>query len=157
MDFQIPDPDVFFNKLKELQPSACALRAIYDCSSSFRPPPPLKCATPTEKAQQFVQNHECAHSSCNCSTIFVHYTLMYSSLECDDIEKSTRGQSKNDNLHKMGKGLLTASIFHKIIHSKDPEKTANSVLFGMKFDNTYVHDPISFGRRFEDKARDMFI
>ncbi|KAH3849317.1 hypothetical protein DPMN_091716 [Dreissena polymorpha] len=96
MGFQIPDLDVFFNKLKELQPSACALRAIHDCSSSSRPPSPLKCATPTEKVQQFVQNHECAHGSCNCSTIFVHYTLMYFSLECYDIEKSTRGQSKND-------------------------------------------------------------
>ncbi|KAH3883451.1 hypothetical protein DPMN_007408 [Dreissena polymorpha] len=58
MDFQIPEPGVFFNKLKDLQPSACALRAIHDCSSSSRPPPPLKCATPTEKAQHFGRRFE---------------------------------------------------------------------------------------------------
>lgn len=156
-DFQTPDPEAFFSQLQQLQPSACALRAVYDCSRRNEQAQPLNCLTPFEKIQQFVAEHKCSVDSCHCAKIFMYYNLTYSPSECEEIELLTRGQADNNNWHSMRKGLLTASNFHKILHSTNMEKTAESLLNTSKFDGNFVPDAINFGRRFEGKARDMYI
>ena len=157
-DFQAPDPDVFFSQLRRLHPSACALRAKYDCTrTEGELIQPLTCQTPSQKLQQFFGEHKCTVDSCQCSNIFLHYHLEYSSVECEQIEKLTRGQANNKNWHSMRKGLLTASNYHKILHSTNVDRTAESLLSFNRFDGDFVPDAIRFGRSFEKKARNIFI
>jgi len=156
-DYQVPEPGVFFSQLQQLHPSACALRTIYDCSKRNEPIKPLTCLTPTQKVQQFCDEHKCIVETCQCSNIFVNYHLEYTSVECEQIEELTRGQSNNTNWHSMRKGLLTASNYHKILHSTNINRTADSLLSSKSFDGDFVPDAIRFGRHFESKARDMFM
>ena len=94
-EFQTPDPDIFLQKVKCLHPTACGLRAVYDCSNNNNyNSSPLKVQTPMERAQQFINEHQCESTHCNCANLFIYYKLSYSESECDHIEESTRGQSK---------------------------------------------------------------
>lgn len=104
-DYQTPDPSVFFSQLRQLHPSACALRAIYDCSKRDEPIKPLTCRTPTQKVQQFCDENKCIVETCQCSNIFVNYHLVSTSVECEQIEELTRGQSNNTNWHSMRKNF----------------------------------------------------
>lgn len=156
-DFQAPDSNVYFSQLRQLHPSACALRAKYDCSRREELIQPLTCQTPLQKVQQFFGEHKCIVDCCQCSYIFLHYHLEYSSVECEQIEELTRGQASNINWHSMRKGLLTASNYHKILHSTNVDRSAETLLSSNSFDGDFVPNAIRFGRSFENKARDMYL
>ncbi|XP_052804931.1 uncharacterized protein LOC128234619 [Mya arenaria] len=152
-EYPVPDPNDFLEKVKTLQPTACGLRAMYDCSYKKNcTSSPLSVKTPMERAEQFMKEHICENLSCNCSNIFMYYYLTYSENECEQIEQLTRGQSKNNNWHRMRKGLLTASNFHKITHSTDLNRTAIAFQKNSVFAENSIPDSILFGQRFENKA-----
>ena len=109
-----------------------------------------------QKLSSFLSSHKCITDSCLCSNIFQYYHLCYSESEQNHVEFVTRGQSQNNNWFNMRKGLITASNFKKVCSSTDLTKTGEHLLRD-PFDNDCLPSPIQFGRRFEDKARDMYL
>ena len=83
--------------------------------------------------------------------------MHYSSDDIVKIETGTQGQRNNENWQKARHGLLTSSNFKTICHSTNMIATAKSVLTGQKFDDKNIPEPILYGIKFENKARDMFI
>ena len=110
--------------------------------------------TPTEKICFFLTNHHCDKCVSQCFAEFTEH-LKYSVEEMDHIEKATRGQNNNKNWHLIRKGLITSSTFKTVLHSTDYSKTASSLLQGSTLNEHNLRRPISFGRKFEEKARQM--
>lgn len=112
--------------------------------------------TPLEKMETFVRDHNCITDTCCCANIFMYYHLLYTCDQCSEIEEKTRGQCKNDNWHRMRKGLLTASLYHQVCCSTDITRTAASLL-KPGLNEECLPQAVRFGRMYEDKARNMFI
>ena len=89
-------------------------------------------------------------------TFFINYHLCYSESEQQHVELCTRGQANNNNWFKMRKGLVTASKFKLVCSSTDGFKTAQNLLKD-PFPNNCVPLAIEFGRKYENKARNMFL
>jgi hypothetical protein len=73
------------------------------------------------------------------------------------IEKGTRGQNDNKNWHKFRKGLLTASNCKLIRCSTDQRKTASNLLAPSKLNEDQLPLAIKYGRKNEEKARNLFM
>lgn len=153
-----PNTEVFLEQLKKLCPTACGLRSRYVYNKDIADKPPqLSVRTPMEKVKQFNTDHVCIEDSCKCVNIFLYYHLCYNEVECKEIEQSTRGQSLNKNWHDMRQGLLTASRFHQICSSRNLLNTATALLQNSSLNEDHLPAPILFGRRYEEKARNLFI
>ena len=152
-----PDTKIFLQKLKTLYPKACILRSHFiNNTEENQASEHMDIPTPLDKLKTFVQEHRCIIDSCICANIFICYHLNYNPDQCSEIEVKTRGQCKNNNWHKMRKGLLTASLFHQICCSTDIHRTAESLLKpGLNED--CLPPAMMFGRTYEAKARNMFL
>lgn len=145
------------DNLKTLCPSACGLRLKYIYPDEVQSPPPLTVETPVEKIRRFNAQHVCCNENCTCANLFIYYYLCYTDIQQEEIEKCTRGQSTNKHWHDMRKGLLTASNFHQICCSTDSVKTATLLLKGASLNDNCLPAAILFGRRYESKARELFL
>jgi hypothetical protein len=139
-----------------MYPKACILTSKYSITKDEKIHLIMNIPTPLEKLKAFVNSHQCTTDTCFCANIFIYYHLDYTPEQCIEVEEKTRGQSKNENWHKMRKGLLTASLFHKVCSSTDIHKTANS-LVKPGLDEEHLPQAIIYGRMYEEKARNMFI
>lgn len=151
------DPLQFLQKLKQIHPEATMLTSF----EVIRPrqktkPPTLHVIYPEDKLKTFLANHSCS-SDCVCAVKFTNDKLLYTPEEQYDIELGTRGQHTNENWHKFRKQFLTASNFKKIIHSTNFDSTAVSLYSGSNLNEDNLPSPIAYGRKFEDKARKLFI
>lgn len=155
-DVALPDSNTFLNQLQLLCPKACLLKSVFHSSTNSDETPPLTVTPPMEKLKSFVQSHKCIVDTCSCATIFLFYHLPYTPEETTDIEQITKGQSQNKNWHLLRKGLLTASNFHQICISTNGEKTAES-LIKPGLNESCLPLAVSFGRKYESKARAMFM
>jgi hypothetical protein len=54
--------------------------------------------------------------------------LKYNMNDISSIECGTRGQHENENWHRARKGLLTASRFKEVLHSRDQDAMAQRLL-----------------------------
>ncbi len=53
--------------------------------------------------------------------------------------------------------MLTSSKFHTVTHSRDYSNTSNALIKGSSLNEMCLPGPIIFGRKYEDKARSMFL
>ncbi|XP_070579172.1 uncharacterized protein [Ptychodera flava] len=132
-EVNLPDPNVLFDKVKEIKPSACMLDVKFKKQDNEKICfPELNSQTPVKKVTSFWTQHKCsdtAHCTDSCRNQLMDI-LLYTENEIADIEVQTRGQSKNPNWHSIRKGLITASVLKSIIHSKDMGKTAVNLVKG---------------------------
>lgn len=152
----MPDPDVFLRKVRTLYPKACILDTKFVRQTQPTETPALEVKTPMEKLTSFVNSHTCTVDSCQCAEIYIHYHLPYSDSDHQHIELCTRGQANNNNWFKMRKGLVTASNFKLVCSSTDWTKTSQSLL-KTPFANTCIPQSIEFGKKYENKARIMYL
>lgn len=112
---------------------------------------------PDVKLENFLSIHSCHEEMCNCSQVFVDNFMMYTDDEINLIEEQTRGQSANENWHRIRKSLLTASNFKKIVRSRDGSKTAEALIKGSSFKEGHVPSAIEYGIKKENIARKLFL
>ena len=153
----LPEPQDFVDMVKETRPSACLLDA-FETRKTMACKPPIDIKLPLEKTTDYWTAHLFLHRTCSneCFNDFVQY-MHYSSDDIVKIETGTQGQRNNENWEKARHGLLTSSDFKTICHSTNMQATAKSILTGQKFDDMNIPEPILYGIKFENKARDMFI
>ena len=152
----MPDPNEFLEKAKTLCPKACILDTKFVRQAQSEITPDVQVNTCMEKLTSFLESHTCVVENCMCSSIFIHYHLCYSENEHQHVELCTKGQSNNNNWFKMRKGLVTASNFKLVYLSTDGSKTGQNLLRD-PFPNKCIPQAIEFGRKYENKARNMFM
>ena len=152
----LPDPDLLFARIKEIHPGACVLDAWEVRAPTSPITMAIDVALPPQKIESFWQAHVLHRCSDVCYTDFLQY-LQYSSDEIVKIEEGTQGQHLNSNWKKGRTGILTSSNFKTICHSTDQSRTATTMVSGSSLNETYLPDPIIYGRKNEKKARDIFI
>ena len=154
----LPNPDTFFDMVKQTTPEACMLDTWEIRPEPTMDIPELPVLTPSNKIDIFLQCHGCTDDNiCNEDCIEELYEYLgYSEEEKAQIDKATRGQHLNQNWHFMRKKLVTASNFKKVCNSTNRTKTAIALLNGNNFNNA-VPGHIEFGRKYEDKARIEFL
>lgn len=155
-DVDKPDTDLFLQNLQRIYPKAYVLRSKFKITQKRNPNLDIALPTPLEKLKTFIKNHSCIIETCCCANIFMYYHLCYTADQCVEIEEKTRGQSKNENWHRMREGLLTASLFYQVCSSTDINRTAETLL-KPGLNEEYLPQAVMFGRMYEDKARNMFI
>ena len=102
-------PEDFLADLKRSLPGASIFHAwgIQPKDPPF-PSPERSVYTPVEWLEYFVDGGRlCSdgnHESCDCAQHFLDM-MGYASVECELIEKETRGQNQNKNWHSMRVGL----------------------------------------------------
>ncbi len=156
----LPDPAKLLELTKEALPNACMLDAF-----EVRPKEPVKeylqpnVMAPMEKLIIFFNCHECTPSSICDSNCFEELLvdMSYNENEIEQIEAATRDQHLNPWWHEYRKGLLTASNFRTLIHTKNKTKCALNMLKGTTMDEDDLPWHIEYGRDYEAKARDLFI
>ena len=123
------------------------------------PSPELSVCTPVEWLEYFVDaGRLCSdgnHESCDCAQHFLDM-MGYVSVECELIEKETRGQNQNRNWHNMRVGLITASNVKKVMCSTNEDKTAEVLLTGSSLNEENLPASIKFGRTREKTALGLF-
>ena len=155
----LPSPDEYFNRVKECVPTACALDSVQVRRGEQYIDVPMEVSTAKENMTNFVRGHTCDNpDKCTdlCFDQFCTY-IEYTKSDIDLIEVATRGQHKNKNWHNARKFLLTSSNFHTILHTRDPDRQSATTSKGSSLNEQYLPGPIIFGRKYEDKARQMFI
>jgi hypothetical protein len=156
----LPDKDVFFDLVKESCPSACILDNIEvrRKRKNREKVNKLKIQTPIDKIQTFFENHHCIKPVCDdqCIDNFGEM-LKYNMNDISSIGCGTRGQHENENWHRARKGLLTASKFKEVLHSRDQDAMAQRLLTPSTLDGDKLPAAIQFGRNYESKARAMYI
>ena len=153
-----PNIETFIECLKRDHPEACLLDTIEP-----RPKPVKKqkilqfnIPTPIDKAKKFFLSHaDCGKCSDECLLSY-QVNLEYSKEELKKIELGTRGQSENENWYKMRRGLLTASKFKEILHSRNQDITATNLLKDSGINENALPESIAYGRKNESKAREMY-
>ena len=154
--FILPDPNEFLQKVKTVYPKACILDTKYVRPDRTSTTPDLNIQAPMEKLRSFLESHTCSVENCSCSNIFQFYDMCYTESEQQAIEMGTRGQATYNNWHKMRKGLITASNFKAVCSSTNGRKTSQNILRD-SFPNDCVPQAIEFGRKYENKARNMYL
>ena len=154
----LPSPADYFLRLKQHIPNACGLDAVEVTKADQPIVVQMNIPTPENNISSFISSHQCSDPyQCTevCYRAFIQ-RISYSVTDKTQLEVCTRGQHRNNNWHKSRKYLLTSSKFHIIIHSTDQTRTSHSLIEGSSINEQNLPCPIKYGRKYEDKARQMF-
>ncbi len=154
----LPDHMELVAMTKQNLPNACLLDAFEIKAKPTKQYSPPHAMAPMEKLSIFSLCHECTSSKiCNDECFNeLEGLMLYSDEERKSIELSTRDQNANPHWHDYRKGLLTASTFKTVIHTKNMTKCAMGLLSGSRLNEDDLPWHIEFGRKNEPKARDLF-
>ena len=157
---RLPDPPTFFIGLKQISPHSCILHAVFKPDDNItKNTPKLSLPTPHEKIEIFYAE-KCMDRG--DLTALEHFNelldyLSYSPEEISIMDKESEGQHENPNWHLARKGLITASKVKLIYACRDNNKMALNLMKGSTLNEDNLPEPIKFGRKYEQKARDLFL
>ena len=158
-DVELPEIDGFFKLLKTHRQSACMSDVKFERVKEKTLVPDLTVLPPMKKIELFFKNHDHDLSTdcCDQCNDNLLSKLHYSPQELEEIELSTQGQAENENWHIMRRGILTASAFSSICHSRDDFEKALTLIRGSTISTDLPPAAVQFGRNKENKARMLFI
>ena len=114
---------------------------------------------PCEKTQHFwtVNNimpfHMCTDI---CYAEFADY-LQFTSDEIVKTETGTKVKAESPIWKLSRNEIITSSSFKTVCHSTDLNRTATTLISGSSLNESNLPEPIVFGRKFEKRARELFI
>ena len=157
----LPSVSSFMEGLHNIYPNACALDAhqtrVKELKKQPIETPKLSTFSPLEKLHQYFESSEMTCETCDsCFDTISKDILSYSDSEIIEIERLTRGQSQNDNWFLMRNGIVTASNIKSVCSSTNMDKTAERFQDDKSFESN-LPEPILFGRKYEDAARNKFM